>query len=158
MSLADTIRRTVTSPGYLLQLNNSYYSSRGPKSLLSQQWLPLCFEISGLSTDGGASSSLTIAITDSDRAWTDFIDNHGLDDLKIDVWKMYEDQESDALIKVFSGEASSAISDSNIVKINALGVRYDYSITPRNRWISDFSNVSAGSAVVINGETVRFLL
>jgi len=159
MSFSEAIRDTVTAPGYLLKINDEYYSSRGVVLFEANTWSPLCFEVSGLNTDGGASLSANVAITDTDRLWTGFIDNVGLDDLSIDVWQLYQrDIEDDVVQKVFSGEASAAQSNGNILTINALGVRDDYAITPRNRWLSSFSNVTAGSAVVINGETVRFEL
>ncbi len=155
--LTTTIRKPATSPGYLLQLGNSYYCSRGAITHDGQDWQHLSFEVSGLATDGGASQSANVSILDRNRDWTNFIDVIGIDNITVKIWQMYEVQNDDNIYEaVFSGQVSGASANGETVILSAQGVRSDYAITPRNRWISPFSNVTAGSAVVINGETVRF--
>ena len=156
-TLATTIRKPATAPGYLLQLGNSYYCSRGQVHYDNQDWQHLSFEVSGLATDGGASQSATVNILDRNRDWTNFIDAIGIDGISVIIYQMYEVQNDDNLYELaFTGQVSGASANGQTVSLQAQGVRSDYAITPRNRWISPFSNVSAGSAVVINGETVRF--
>lgn len=157
MSIATVIRHPVTAPGYLLKLNSGHYCNRKPVDYLGETWEYLAFDVSGLTASGGAQQKTKLTIVDSDRAWTQFLDSNGIDNIAIEIYQLYEVQNlGNEYNKIFAGEVTSGSSDGEKIVLDISGVKADYSYTPRNRWISPFANVSTGSVIVIGTETLRF--
>ena len=157
MSFSTVIREAATAPGYSMQLGSAYYCSRETLDYNNHTWPAQSFEVAGLATDGSASVAATITLLDRDQSFMAYFDANGIDDLPLNLWQMYVVPEGDNVYQsVFVGEVTGVESDGVNIKLAALAVRADYAITPRNRWVSSFSNVSAGSAVQIGDETLRF--
>ena len=159
-ALLTELGLTVTRPGYLIQLGFSstlYLSTMGDISWNSFTWSGKNVRVTGLNSDGSASSAATLALGNTDDSYGALVLNEGASDIAVSVWACYAG--ATALgdpVLVFSGVIDGAEIDTRRVVMQLVAQANSTLYSPRV-FINKSSGFNflqpAGSKIFFNGET-----